>query len=408
MHKWFAQPHSWAACGLCATGLACAAVQRLSDPGWVWAGAAWSLVPGSGGAAGGEDGGEVQARASVLALANELRASPVAEDARAVGLLGDLDGQVTEAFSKREYLVKWGVHFLPSLVHAHKLQQANNFKDPGVQCYGGRMFQRLRDEADDAFNTLPPPEPSRRLAPSAVPRGGGGRGGVGWLHCLSSSASASAGAPTAKAKLVKSVNMSYFNSASNPCFAGDSLVTMGDGSAKPLHALKRGDEVWCPPAPADWPADHRPESDSDVEPLVAPTTATVVCVVETQCQGGAEELVELPGGLHATPWHPVFVQGRWAFPDNLGKRAARPCPAVFSVVLDRGHVLALDGTPAVGLGHGLKGPVLGHGFFGTSKVVDALKQTQGWANGHVHFAPHPVRKDPTTGLACGFDPECEL
>jgi hypothetical protein len=31
----------------------------------------------------------------------------------------------------------------------HKMQQCNNFKDPGVQFYGGELFRALQDSADE-------------------------------------------------------------------------------------------------------------------------------------------------------------------------------------------------------------------------------------------------------------------
>ena len=60
------------------------------------------------------------------------------------GLLQDLRGQAFEAISKKEYYDKWGRHYLPSLVFAHLHQYNNNFKDPGVQNYGGDAFDKLR------------------------------------------------------------------------------------------------------------------------------------------------------------------------------------------------------------------------------------------------------------------------
>merc|ERR1711982_226727 len=85
-------------------------------------------------------------------------------------LLEDMQGQSSEAISKKEYFTKWGVHYLPSLMFAHRLEQCNNFKDPGVQFYGGALFQGARDAADEVFNTLPAPKPSirpQRHAPAA-------------------------------------------------------------------------------------------------------------------------------------------------------------------------------------------------------------------------------------------------
>lgn len=76
-------------------------------------------------------------------------------------LLKDLQGEAISAVEINAFR-KWGKHYLPSLMFAHRRQMCNNFKDPGVQHYGGDMFKDLRDEADDKFNQLPPPEPTNR------------------------------------------------------------------------------------------------------------------------------------------------------------------------------------------------------------------------------------------------------
>merc|ERR1711871_981357 len=74
---------------------------------------------------------------------------------KAQDLLTDLRGQVTEAFEKDEYFNKWGRHYVSSLAGAHLHQQCTNFKDPGLQNYGGTLFQNVRDRIDDLFNSLP-------------------------------------------------------------------------------------------------------------------------------------------------------------------------------------------------------------------------------------------------------------
>jgi hypothetical protein len=84
-------------------------------------------------------------------------------------LLEDLQGQVSEAFSREDWYNKWGVHYLPSLMCAHLAQICNNFKDPGVQQYGGELFQDLREQADDIFLALPAPTPSARPTPAPMP-----------------------------------------------------------------------------------------------------------------------------------------------------------------------------------------------------------------------------------------------
>lgn len=65
---------------------------------------------------------------------------------RGQDLLKDVEGQATEAVSKQEYFTKWGRHYLPSLMGAHLDQACNNFKDPGVQHYAGKLFGQTRDK----------------------------------------------------------------------------------------------------------------------------------------------------------------------------------------------------------------------------------------------------------------------
>merc|ERR1712173_329103 len=101
----------------------------------------------------------------VANLLEEILASGVASNVpRVKDLVQDIEGQVTEAFSKQDFYQKWGRHYLPSLARAHLFQQCNNFKDPGVQHYGGSAFEQVRDIADEIFTTLPAPKPSRKPA----------------------------------------------------------------------------------------------------------------------------------------------------------------------------------------------------------------------------------------------------
>jgi len=107
------------------------------------------------------------AKALLAPAIEKVRASPAREQESVKALLEDMCGQCTEALSRRDWFSKWGVHYLPSIMFAHRLQQCNNFKDPGVQCYGGKLFQEIRDHADDVFNNLPAPKPSIRRSHAA-------------------------------------------------------------------------------------------------------------------------------------------------------------------------------------------------------------------------------------------------
>jgi hypothetical protein len=123
-------------------------------------------------------------------------------------------------------LCRWGRHYLPSLRRAHQLQQCNNFKDPGIQHYGGRLFKQTRyevlvnisysvftlhyrDAIEKIFSTLPAPKPSK--------------GSYTYL-----------------------VSMSTYHNCQRPCFDGDCTVLMANNNYKLIKDLKKGDTVMTP------------------------------------------------------------------------------------------------------------------------------------------------------------------
>ena len=57
---------------------------------------------------------------------------------------------------------KWGEHQLRQLTRALKMQIKNNFRDPAVKHFGGKIFNDYADKADDVYNTMPTPTPSRK------------------------------------------------------------------------------------------------------------------------------------------------------------------------------------------------------------------------------------------------------
>lgn len=124
------------------------------------------------------------------------------------------------------------------------------------------------------------------------------------------------------------------------------------------------------------------------------------CYWQTDPTGGQASLVALPGGLHVTPWHPIRINGQWCFPSELRPPTLVPCPAVFSFVLDEGHVATINGVECVTLGHAFHEPVVHHEFFGTSSVVACLVGLEGWTVGRVRV--DGVMRDPATGRACGL------
>ena len=311
------------------------------------------------------------AQAVVAQLVTELQ-SVQPRSASIDAMQADVVGQMTEAMSREDWYTKWGGHYLPSLGRAHQLQQCNNFKDPGIQQYGGDLFKALRDHADDLFCKLPPPKPSAGAAYSYRPRSaaGGAAGG------------AAAASPVPAPAPRPPIDMSMYNNRSNPCFAGECLVTMADGSKQPVVSIACGQLVQCGGS----------------------TTARVRCVVKTHCAQGRCELAELPGGLLVTPWHPVRdADGEWQFPASLAPSTERDCVAVYSFVLDAEHAMVIDGVECVTLGHNFSGDVVGHPYFGSAAVLTDLARFAGWEKGLVELHPGCLMRDSDTQLLGEFD-----
>ena len=251
-------------------------------------------------------------------------------------LLADLTGQAQEAITPM-YFSQWGAHWLRSNVRAHELQVCNNFKDPGVQLYGGAMFHTLQDEINQVFNSLPAPVPSGRAE-----------------HGITAPRS-----------------LSVYNNSDNPCFAGHCLVLLGSGSSIPLRSLVKGDTVWTDSGPAK-----------------------VRCVLRTRCQNDSAELVCFDNGLQVTPYHPINLPGKgWVHPCTVKKPVTVPCPEVYSVLLDRGHTMMVESTLVICLGHGRTEGILEHSFYGTQQVIDFLAGCSGWPSGLVDLGPGCVERN---------------
>jgi hypothetical protein len=286
------------------------------------------------------------AQALVAGAGAIIEQSKAAASAQVAALLEDLKGQTTEAISKQDLYRKWGKHWMPSIMFAHNLQQCNNFKDPGVQGYGGPLFQDVRDKSDDIFNTLPVPKPSiRRVSHVAAPS-----------------------------------SMAAYNCRYGGCIDGSCQVNLASGEAVFIRDLKSGDVV---------------ES-------LGGKSAEVVCLVRTPCRGGRAYLVELPGGARLTPYHPVLHDGVWVFPVDLAEVTEQPCDSIYNLVLRGAPAIAVAGVPCVALGHGIEEGAAKHPYFGQQQAVEDVAKLPGFEDGLVQLSPGWEVRDQVTGLVCGM------
>jgi len=249
------------------------------------------------------------------------------------------EGQITKAVSRSDWYTKWGKHYLLSIQNAHLIQQCNNFKDPGVQLYGGEKFSELRDDIEDIFCKIPPPKPTAR----SFHYGAGGASNV-----------------------VGVSSMATYMNAGGGCFNGDANIKMEDGTTKNVNQLQRGDIVY---------GGH-----------------TIRCLVSTTVNGPIE-MVEV-NSLLITPWHPIFID-EWVFPIKAFVSKTVELDKIYNIVLESDHKVILNDIMVVTLGHGFQdNSVLKHDYYGTEKVINDLRAMDGWSEGYVELDQMIVSRGP--------------
>jgi len=269
----------------------------------------------------------------------------------------DPEGQLGLAVSPNHF-GKWGEHYLRSYLRAQKLQMCMNFKDPGVQIYGGPLFKELQNVAEKAFCDLPPPVPSVSAQPKGYYGGGGG------------------GAPAYSSPQ----SMAVFYNSGGGCFHGENRVLMADGSRKAIKDVNPEEQVWTPEGPAN-----------------------VVCLVTIGSKRPAQTMVQI-NSLCITPWHPIRLKagGPWIFPADHYLFGERLIQTVYNFVLNKGHVVDVEGYECITLAHGFEEPVAKHDYFGTSAVLNDLAKQPGYFQGLPVYQNLVAKKDPGTGLIVGW------
>lgn len=263
----------------------------------------------------------------------------------------DVRGQVAEAREDGHYR-RWGRHFLPSLAAAHRDQRRNNFKDPGVQMYGGDRFKTLQDEGDVIFAALAPPVPTKANRT---------------LHAISST-----------------YVSARYNSADNPCFAGSSLIDTETMGAVAIEDLVPGVMLRTPVGPR-----------------------RVVVIVKTTLQtNGTVSLCELSDSLTITPYHPVKDAGEtWRFPADIKPPTeVAACPVVYNLVVEGGQPVFSGAYVCATIGHSCRdNDVIEHPFFGSYKT--ALDLEQHARDGIVRLTQRPglFARDPVTHVVTGIN-----
>jgi len=254
----------------------------------------------------------------------------------------DINGQITQAFSREDWMKRWGKHYLLSLQMAHENEWCNNFKDPGVQNYSSKQFQKYQNEIENIFITLAPPTPSYQ--------------------------------PTTK---ISTMN-TYYDSG-GACYHMDCLVTMNDGENKKVKDIIKGDKV-----------------------KTSKGFATVSAVVKSEMFKNVK-MVKFESGLLITPYHPIRLDNKWVFPLNNEIPVTEIYnDYIYSFVLSKDHSCFVNGIETVTLGHNFTDKNIYHPFFGSQMVINELMKFKGWTEGKVVLPYNSFERHSETGDVYGI------
>ena len=287
-------------------------------------------------------------------------------DPLSLGILENINDQINLAITNNTYYNRWGEFYIDMISDAINKQIKPNFKDMGCP-FGGDVFTDIVDWASDAFDSLPPPEPSNVRNSSYTNSGG---------------YSSTYTAPS------QPINMAVYNTMSGPCFHGDSTVSMANGSVKAIKDLQKGDLV---------------STLSNVYDSSSPVVeASVVCVLQTNIIGGKTELVTLDNGLKVTPWHPIYIYGAWNYPSKISPICCEECNSVYTIILDSFHTCMINSIWCITLGHGYTRDILNHEYFGTGAIITDLIKFTGWDDGRVIINNTNIVRDHISGKVIGI------
>ena len=92
---------------------------------------------------------------------------------------------------------------------------------------------------------------------------------------------------------------------------------------------------------------------------------------------GKVNLCTLSNGLKVTPGHPIMVDNVWTYPRDIVEVKNEDCEYVFNIVLEEHHIININETEIILLGHNYTQGIFKHEYLGSQKVVDDLYKFQG-------------------------------
>jgi hypothetical protein len=86
--------------------------------------------------------------------------------------------------------------------------------------------------------------------------------------------------------------------------------------------------------------------------------------------------------LLITPWHPISVDNKWYHPIHFIQPENIYMPVVYNMLLRDTHIIEVNGIQSPTLGHGIKGSIIEHSFFGDEeKIINSISKQPGFSTG---------------------------
>lgn len=239
-------------------------------------------------------------------------------------VLNDLKGRIIKAFIPEKWKV-WGYHYVAAFVRAHELQLCTSGLDTSVSIYSNILLQAYLMYGKNKFSSEENKTPTH-------------------AQQVAAGYSVPSYVPPASTYTSTGIGWGYSGGGGGSCFAELSTVETLQGS-KYMKDVVPGDVL-----------------------RVDDGFAAVKYVAEIRMES---EILHFHNGLRITPTHPIRAGGKWHRAREMnGASTSYRVDRVYNLVLDRSHVLLVNGFECITWGHDFTDSQIAHPFYGSSKRIE--------------------------------------
>ena len=166
----------------------------------------------------------------------------------------------------------------------------------------------------------------------------------------------------------------YSDRYSGGCFSGNGKVKLMNNKSKIIKNLLKGDIL---------------ENGAEVQCLIVTKVNIIAPVVELN-------------EVYYTLKHPIKQNGKWTNPITIKSPKLVYIDNWYNLVLKNGYSVKINGIEAITLGHNQKDKVAYHPYFGTYKVLNALKKYESFKDGKIYFKNNPTIERDENGRICKY------